>query len=74
LWIKYEFGIGGRKPAKDFTPTERGKAKYNYHQQKVFWDVIAALVWGGWGFLTLCVTEFMKSMVVSSQLQVSSIT
>ena len=21
LWIKYEFGIGGRNPAKDFTPT-----------------------------------------------------
>ena len=24
------------------------KAKYNYHRQKVVWDVIAALVWGGW--------------------------
>jgi hypothetical protein len=48
LWIEYEFGIGGRKPAKDFTPTERGKAKYNYHRRKVVWDVIAALVRGGW--------------------------
>ncbi len=48
LWIKYEFGIGGRKPVKDFTPTERGKVNYNYHQQNVVWDVITALVWRGW--------------------------
>jgi hypothetical protein len=48
LWIEYEFGIGGRKPAKDFTPSERGKVKCNYHRRKVVWDVITVLVWCGW--------------------------
>jgi hypothetical protein len=62
LW----FGIWGRNLLMilHFTSTERDKAKYNYHQRKVVSDDIAALVWVG-GYLTLRVTEFMKSMVVS---------
>jgi hypothetical protein len=48
LWLEYEFGIGGRKAAKDFTLAERGKVKYNYHHRKVIWDVVAQLVRGGW--------------------------
>jgi hypothetical protein len=47
LWTEYEYGIGGRKPAKDFTAAERGKVKYNYHRRKVVWDAIAALVRAG---------------------------
>jgi hypothetical protein len=48
LWLEYEFGIGGRKAAKDFSATEIGKSKYSYHRRKVVWDVVAELVWGGW--------------------------
>jgi hypothetical protein len=47
LWQEYEFGIGGRKPARLFTPAERGKVKYSYHRRKVVWDVIASLVRAG---------------------------
>jgi hypothetical protein len=47
LWQEYEFWIGGRKPARLFTPAERGKVKYSYHRQKVVWDVIASLVQAG---------------------------
>jgi hypothetical protein len=47
LWQEYEFGIGGRKPARVFTPAERGKVKYSYHRRKVVWDVIASLVRAG---------------------------
>jgi len=42
LWAEYDVGIGGRKAAKDFTAAERGRVKYNYHQRKVVWNVIAA--------------------------------
>jgi hypothetical protein len=47
LWQEYEVGIGGRKPARLFTPVERGKVKYSYHRQKVVWDVIATQVRAG---------------------------
>ena len=48
LWAEYEFGIGGRKPAREFTSAERGRVKYNYHRRKVVWDVVAALVRAGY--------------------------
>ncbi len=47
LWQEYEFGIGGRKPARLFTPTDRGKVKFKYSRRKVVWDVIAARVRAG---------------------------
>jgi hypothetical protein len=47
LWQEYEFGFGGRKPAKDFTAEERGRVKYSYHRRKVVWDKIAELVRAG---------------------------
>jgi hypothetical protein len=47
LWQEYEFGIGGRKPARLFTPAERGKVKFKYSRRKVVWDVIAARVRAG---------------------------
>jgi hypothetical protein len=40
LWREYEFGIGGRKAAKDFSPTERGKSRFTYSRRKVFWDCV----------------------------------
>lgn len=41
LWQEFEFGIGGRKPAKDFTAIERGRSKYAYHRRKVVWERIS---------------------------------
>jgi hypothetical protein len=40
LWREYEFGIGGRKVAKDFSPTERGKSRFTYSRRKVVWDCV----------------------------------
>ena len=41
LWLEFQFGIGGRKAAKDFTPNERGGAtKYKYFKRNFFWDLI----------------------------------
>ena len=54
LWLEYQFGIGGRKAAKDFTSFERGKVKYNYHRRKVVWDVVGELVCGGWTAAVAC--------------------
>jgi len=54
LWLEYEFGIGGRKAAKDFTAVERGRVKYTYHRRKVVWDAIAELVRSGWTANTAC--------------------
>ena len=31
LWDEYTNGIGGRKPAREFTSQERGKVKYKYY-------------------------------------------
>lgn len=45
LWNEYEFGIAGRKPAKEFTRAERGgRIKHTYSKRKVVWDKIAELV------------------------------
>ena len=34
LWNEYVIGIGGRKPAREFTATDRGKLKYKYYRRK----------------------------------------
>ena len=47
LWMEYEFGIGGRKAAKLFTPAERGACKYKFHRRKVVWDKIIELIRAG---------------------------
>jgi hypothetical protein len=47
LWHKYEFGIGGPKPAKLFTAQKRGKEKFKYSRRKVAWDTIDHLVRAG---------------------------
>ena len=54
LWHEYEFGIGGRKPARDFNATERGKNKHSYYRRKVVWDVIKNLVNAGWSANVAC--------------------
>jgi hypothetical protein len=47
LWQEYQFGIGGRRPAKSFSARERGRVKHMYHRRKVVWDVLASLVGAG---------------------------
>jgi len=55
LWNEYEFGIGGRKAARDFTPTERGgKNKHSYYRRKVVWDCVSTLVLAGWTANAAC--------------------
>jgi hypothetical protein len=55
LWHEYEFGIGGRKPARDFTAAERGgRNKHTYYRRRVVWDVVAALVRAGWTSQAAC--------------------
>jgi hypothetical protein len=47
LWQEYEFGLGGRKPARQFTAIERGRVKFKYCRRKVVWDIIDRMVRGG---------------------------
>ena len=47
LWEEYNTGIGGRKAAKHFSPSERGKVKYKYTRRKVVWEVITKLTNSG---------------------------
>lgn len=42
LWTEWCWGIGGNKPAKDFTAAERGACKFTYCRRKVFWDCVRA--------------------------------
>lgn len=44
LWDEYIRGIGGRKPAKDFTRFERGQCKFKYSRRKIFWDLVSSHV------------------------------
>jgi hypothetical protein len=36
LWNEWKFGIGGRKPAKLFNSTKRGRVKFGYSLRKPF--------------------------------------
>jgi hypothetical protein len=47
LWQEYTTGIGGRKPARQFTSAERGLVKHKYSHRKYFWDVIDKLILRG---------------------------
>jgi hypothetical protein len=46
LWEEYQNGVGHRKAARLFTPSERGRAhiKHKYHRRKIVWDVLSLLV------------------------------
>ena len=48
LWEEYQFGIGGRKPAKDWTATERGNRihgiKQKYYRRKFVWWTMEELI------------------------------
>jgi Transcriptional activator of glycolytic enzymes len=47
-WMEYQHGIGGRKPAKDFTAAERGNRmngiKQKYYRRKFIWLTIEKLM------------------------------
>jgi hypothetical protein len=47
LWLEYEFGIGGRKPARKFTAIKRGQVKFKYFRRKAVWDTINHMVRAG---------------------------
>jgi len=47
LWDEYINGIGGRKPASEFTREERGKVKHKYCRRKIVWDRIVLLINAG---------------------------
>eukprot|EP00957_Ditylum_brightwellii_P135432 10326202-Ditylum_brightwellii.AAC.1 len=44
LWHEFEFGIGGRKTAKRFSPSECGRVKVVNTKCKVVWDTISNMV------------------------------
>jgi hypothetical protein len=44
LWDEYDVGIGGRKPAKNFTAQEKGRCKATYCRRKLFWDLIKRVI------------------------------
>jgi hypothetical protein len=44
LWHEWEFGHGGNKPAKDFTPSERGKVKSQYSKRNHIWKLMQRLI------------------------------
>jgi hypothetical protein len=47
LWREYEFGLDGYKPAKDFTPAERGADKTKYCRRNNFWVIVSELIRAG---------------------------
>ena len=47
LWTEYMHGIGGRKPASQFSHGERGKLKHKYFRRNVVWKMVQKLVNSG---------------------------
>ena len=80
LWTEYMHGIGGRKAAKDFTPSERGRVKWKYCRRKVVWDTIGRLCNSGYTVAAACrkirmtygirlsVTQIINAMVKDRRL------
>ena len=46
LWDEYQNGVGGRKPAREFTRSERGQTnvKFKYSRRLIVWKCIERLV------------------------------
>ena len=45
-WQEYMYGIGGNKPAKDFTPQESGRVS-TYSRRRPLYQLLASLVRAG---------------------------
>ncbi len=43
LWSEYLHGVGGRKPARLLSYTERGRSKHRYSRRKIVWDSVSGL-------------------------------
>lgn len=52
LWHEWLFGLNGNKPAKNFSPRERGKQKHKYSKRKHFWGAMIKLIRAGYNELT----------------------
>ena len=44
LWGEYQFGLNGRKPARQFTSAEKGKISSIYSKQNKVWKLIQNLI------------------------------
>ena len=44
LWTEFMLGLGGRKPASQFTQVERGRVKHKYFRRNVIWKMVQRLV------------------------------
>ena len=76
LWKEFQCGIGGRAPAKSFTPVQRGRVKAKYYQRNLVWKLISRLTNKGETAETACariyqaygtnlsVTKIIKKMQV----------
>ena len=54
LWIEYTEGIGGRKPASEFTPSQKGRVKSQYWKRNLVWKQIYRLVKAGFNSEAAC--------------------
>jgi hypothetical protein len=54
LWQEYMFGIGNRKPAKDFSISERGKCRHMHCRRKLTWDCISSHIRCGYTPAAAC--------------------
>ena len=48
LWMEYEFGVRGNKPAKLFTARESGKVKFSYSSRKPVWTLVEKMIHNGY--------------------------
>ena len=48
LWTEYEIGLGGYKPAKNFTARERGMVKIGYSLRKRLWLLVDRIIRHGY--------------------------
>jgi hypothetical protein len=48
LWTKYIIGIGGRKPAIEFSYYERRQVQHTYSCRNVIWKIVDNLVQSKW--------------------------
>jgi hypothetical protein len=44
FWSESLHGVGGRKPARLFSYTERGRSKHRYSRRKFVWDTVSGFV------------------------------
>jgi hypothetical protein len=52
LWQEYKFGIGGKKAAKLFNASERGRNKFAFSLRKPFWDLVVCMIFHGYNHNT----------------------